>query len=153
MSIKGFFRLQIVDPKTKKIRGDSGWRENVVTATGLNYCIGGCAVGRSDSSKALYLCLGTGSVPNFTDISLNGSTGSFVAFTTSNLGTSANTQTARMTCQFGSALLGASCNISQIGVFPTNSNASLIAGNSFASSQWNTNQDVNATYELRLSSS
>ena len=153
MSIKGFFRVQIVDSKTKKVKGDSGWKENVVTSQGLNYTLGGCAVGRSDSKQAKYLLLGSASAPNFSHASLSGSVGSFSAFATSDLGTAAASQTARMTCQFGSGLIvGGSVNISNIGVFPTNSNASMIAGQAFTSSQWNTNQDVNVTYELRLAS-
>ena len=39
LGVKGFFRLQIVDKKTRKVIGDTGDLENQITNYGLNCCL------------------------------------------------------------------------------------------------------------------
>ena len=145
VTIKGFTRLQILDKKTRKVVGDSGWHQNVITDYGLNSCIAACPIGAA-SVQAKAMMLGSGSVPASTTASLpNSLTSYYSSFAQSSIIASS---TARMTVSFDGTR--GAVTLSNIGIYAT-SNGSLIAGNSFASSALATDQDVNCTYEFRYS--
>ena len=144
VSIKGFTRLQIVDKKTRKIMGDSGWHQNVLTDYGWEVCIAGCPIGASKSVQAAAIMLGSGSVPASTTASLPMSlTSYYSSFAQSSVIASS---TARMTVSFDGTR--GAVKLSNVGIYAT-SDGSLIAGNSYDSSNITTDQDVNVTYEFR----
>ena len=148
IKVKGFFRTQIVDKKTKKIVGDSGWSPNTVTNNGLNDAIAGACIGAAGSYQGGYLALGTQSTAvDATQTDLEGRILSFKALDASTVATG----TARATCTFDGADHASTHTIGTIGMFKTSTAGSMIAGQTFTTSQYTSEQDVNATYELRFS--
>ena len=152
IKIKGFFRLQIKD-SDGSLAGDSGWRENQVTNDGFKLYLADTLGASAGSAQVGFIALGTGAAPasNATTLpgELMGST-QRVAVTYSNI----SSTTAQFTADFASSasfLTGAS-NISNIGLFgATATSDTIFAGNTFASSSCNTNQNVNTTYQIRFS--
>jgi len=146
LTVRGFIHAQIIDPKTGKIHGDTGWVENKLTNAGLTSLanlIGGGAGGYTVG----YAIAGTQTAAvDMSQTAVIGSTNSFRAIATATSGTCTQT----FTVDFGSASLSASCNVGAIGLHKTNSDGSLVAMQTFATSQWNTNQDFNVTYQLRF---
>ena len=146
IGVKGFARLQIVDNKSKKIVGDSGWFENQITNYGLNSCIVAAPIG-AGSIVAAGLRLGSGSSPASTAAALPNSHSAYY----STFGASViSSLTARMTQSFDGTL--GAVTLSNIGVF-ANSSGSILAGKTYASSALATSQSVNCTYEWRYSTS
>lgn len=147
LAVKGFFRVQVLDKKTRNIVGDSGWLENQITNYGLESCIVAAPIG-AGSVQAAGLMLGSGTNPASSATALDGSnTDYYAAFGQSSVVASL---TARMTRSFDGTLGAAT--FANIGVFAA-SDGSLIAGKTFASSALTTDQDINCTYELRYSTS
>ncbi|MEM2124988.1 MAG: hypothetical protein QXQ53_01160 [Candidatus Methanosuratincola sp.] len=150
--IKGFSRIVIA--QDGKIVGDSGWvGPNTITNQGfLNFLVKTLG-GSSGSSQVGYMALGTGGAPSSGDTTLAGEImGSTKrkAVTFTNVGST----TAQFTATWASSesFVTTTYNISNVGLFATtNTNATLFAGNTYASSQLNTNQDVYATYQIRFS--
>lgn len=150
VSVKGMFKLQILDKKTRKIVGDSGWCQNQVTAKGFNDMLAGCIIGQANSVQARSAVLATQSTAvNSTHISLAGTCLTAVSVSPSTVADG----TARMTCSFdGANLTTATVTIGTIGLhFNSNITNSMLAGQTYATSQFTSDQDVNATYEIRLS--
>ena len=152
INVKGFYRLQIEDPDGK-ISGDSGWLQNQVVNLGFKLFL--CDnIGKSSGSKQIgYVALGTGSAPGAADTGLDGE---IMASTKRGAVTYANdsSTTAVFTATFASSdsFVSTAYNISNIGLFySTQTNDTLFAGNTYASSSLNTNQNVNITYEIRFS--
>jgi len=159
MKLRGFFRLQITEDKDgkEKIVGDSGWKENQVTNLGIqdylvNWLVGDTAGGKS----IIHMYLGTGAAPASNGTSLAGeivdATDSRKAVTTSIIAS----RTAQFTAAFASSasFVTAAKDISNIGLINTLTTAlgTLFAGNTYASSSLATNQNVNATYQIRFTS-
>lgn len=154
VKIHGFTRVAIEEDG--KIVGDSGWvGPNQITNDGfLEYLCH--TLGGSAASKIVgYVALGTGSAPGAaaTDLDgeiLDGAAPVREAVTYAAVGST----TAQFTATFASsdAFMTASANLSNIGLFnATTSNATIFAGNTYASSSCNTNQNVNVTYQIRFS--
>ena len=139
-------RVQIVDKKTKKIVGDSGWGKNMLTNYGFICCIGGAVIGAANSVQAGYLALGASGEPASSATVLPGlNSDQISSFAQSSM---SNTLTAQMSQVFDGAESSMAV-ISNIGVLPgTASSCSLIAGMSYASSSLGADQDVNATYRF-----
>jgi hypothetical protein len=148
VGVRGFFRLNIVDKKTKKIVGDSGWVRNQITNYGLNSCIVALPLKCANSLQATGMMLGSGTNPASNATALDASNtdywGSFLQSTV------ISSLTARATCSFDGTLGAAT--LANIGIYAA-STGTLIAGKTFASSAITTDQDINATYELRYSTS
>jgi len=153
IKVRGFFRVNIVNPDGT-VAGDSGWRKNQVTNLGIKEYL--CDnIGASAGSKQIgFIALGTGGAPasNATTLpgEISGST-KREAVTYSNV----SSRTAQFTATFASSdsFLGGSSNLSNIGLYnATTSNATLFAGNTYASSSCDTNQNVNCTYQIRFTS-
>lgn len=144
LKIKGFLRGQIVDKKSKKICGDTGWIENRATNDGLiNYAN---AVLGTDSLYLRYGALGTQTdAVNQTQTDLLGRFNSFQALDTSSSGVC----TATFTCSF-EGTNGAGVDVGAAGLFQTNSAGSMYHAQTFASSSMSTNQDFNLTYQVRF---
>jgi len=147
ITVKGFSRVQIVDKKTRRVVGDSGWGPNQVTNYGLNSCIVAAPIGAGSVQGAGFM-LGSGTNPASDATALPGSnTDYYSAFAQSSV---IDSLTARMTQSFDGTLGAAT--LANIGVFAASS-GTLLAGKTFASSALSTDQDVNCTYELRYSTS
>ena len=152
LKIHGFSRVQI--EQDGKIIGDSGFvGPNQITNNGfLEYLCH--TIGASAGSKAVgFVALGTGTQPGAADNTL---AGEIMASTQRKSVTYAavGSTTAQFTATFASSdsFLTASANLSNIGLFnATTTNATIFAGNTFASSSCNTNQNVNVTYQIRFS--
>lgn len=156
IKLRGFFRVQITEDSGGGpiIFGDSGWKKNVVTNTGIrdylvNPLLG--VVGKSVS----YMALGTGGAPVATDVAIAGeltdASNARGAVSTSVVAS----KTAQFTAAFASSasFITAAHNISNVGLFETSttSGGSLFAGNTYASSSLATNQNVNVSYQIRFS--
>jgi len=149
ISLNGFFRVQIVDKKTGKIRGDSGWAKNQITNYGLNNCICAAPIGNAASVQAAGLLLGTGDVPASSAVELDGSLSKYWSeFAYSSI---LSSLTARVSVSYDGTL-GSVAALKNIGVFAA-SDGSIIAGNTFATSSLGTDQDINCSYELRYTTS
>lgn len=163
IKLQGFFRVQITEDG-KGVVGDSGWCENAVTNDGItqylvNWILGDTANGKSVTRMAL----GTGTAPGATDTTLNGELFHKSTNATTNSRASVSTsvvssKTAQFTAAFLSAnsFVTAAANISNIGLFNSYLTSlanvgTLFAGNTYTSSSLATNQNVNATYQIRFS--
>ncbi len=150
VNVKGMFKLQILDKKSRKVVGDSGWCGNQVTAKGFNDMLAGCIIGQGSSQQAASACLATQSTAvNSTHISLAGTclTARSMAPTTVADGT------ARLTCSFdGTDLTANTVTIGTIGLhYNSQITNSMLAGQTYTTSEFTSDQDVNATYEIQFS--
>ena len=59
ISVKGYGRVRLVNAKTGKIEGDSGWRDNVITESGFDDAIVGAIGAIAASSQFTHLQIGT----------------------------------------------------------------------------------------------
>jgi hypothetical protein len=145
--IRGFFRLQLVDKDTGKIEGDTGWKENTVVNLGFQDYICASIGGVGGSKQVSNMAIGTGTAPGVTDTSLQGETGQRV--TTSN--SIVSSKTLQCTAQFAGTDMGSTCTIQNVALVNTSTGGTILCGTTYATSQWASNQNVNATYQLRFS--
>ena len=144
--VRGFLRGQLVDSKTKKVMGDTGWIQNKLTNDGLTDLAR--LVGAVAGSYVIgYAQMGTQTdAVNMTQTDVLGGVHSFKALTITTSGTCTLTATA----SFGSASMGTAANVGCAGLFKTDSAGSMFAMQTFATSAWATNQDFNLTYQVRF---
>ena len=147
LKLKGFIRLQLVDVKTKRVIGDSGWKQNQVVNLGFQDFICGAVGAIAGSKQVSYMAIGTGTAPAADATSLAGETGSRV--TTSN--SCVSSKTMQSTCQFAGADMAGTCTIQNVALINTSSGGTILCGTTYATSQWASNQNVNASYQLRFS--
>lgn len=147
IKVRGFFRVQIEDEEFG-IVGDSGWSENVITNLGFLNVVNQLGTSLT-GSKHSHLALGSGGAPATNATSLAGEVEVRAALTAASSGSTA----LQMTATFASSasFVTNTQNISNIGVFGTNSGGTLLSGNTYASSSCATNQAVNATYTWTFS--
>ena len=147
VKVRGFFRVQIEDEEFG-IVGDSGWRENVITNLGFLNVVNQLGTSLT-GSKHSHLALGSGGAPATNATALGGEVEVRAALTAASSGSTA----LQMTATFASSasFVTNTQNISNIGVFGTNSGGTLLSGNTYASSSCATNQAVNATYTWTFS--
>ena len=140
--VRGFFRVQIEDEEFGII-GDTGWRENQITNLGFLNIVNQLGTSLT-GSKHSHLALGSGGAPASNATTLPGEVEVRAALTAANSGSTA----LQMTATFASSasFVTNTQNISNIGVFGTNTGGTLLSGNTYASSSCATNQAVNATY-------
>jgi len=153
VKIKGFSRVMIRN-SDGIIAGDSGWTgPNTVTNLGKRQYL--CmALGSEVGSKYVhYVSLGEGSEPAAAGTTLESECSGTdnvplrKAVTAASNGSTAE----RFTATLGSSdsFVTATENIANIGLFDaTTTDATIFAGNTFASSSCATNQDVNVTYDI-----
>ena len=147
MQVKGFVRTQVVDAKTGKIVGDSGLMKNTVVNLGFQDYIVGSVGALGGSKQVTHLAIGTGGAPSATDTSLAGETGARAAASNS----AVSSKTLQATGQFAGTDMASTCTIQNIALVNTSSGGTILAGTTYATSQWASNQNVNATYQLRFS--
>lgn len=156
IGVAGFFRLQLTEDRNGKtvVVGDSGWRKNNVTNLGIRDYLTDALLGNSPLGAISHAALGTGGEPATDATSLSGeithAAGSRASVSTSLVASG----TAQFTAAWASSdsFVTASLNISNIGLFNTSTTSGgvLFAGNTYSSSSLNTNQNVNATYQIRF---
>ena len=156
MKIRGAYRLQIVDPDGS-VAGDSGWHKNQIVNLGVNDYVCQLLGDMAGSKQITHMALGTGTAPGAAATSLEGEldeTSSRAAVTAA---TSSSSMKARFTATFNSAnsFVTATMSIKNIALFhQSNVTAgTLFAGNTYATSTVATNQNVNATYDVDMSTS
>jgi len=145
LNVKGFLRMQVVEDG--RIVGDSGWKRNTVVNLGFQDYIVGAIGAIAGSKQVSHMAIGTGTAPGVADTSLAGETGARVA--TDN--TSVSSKTLQCTAQFAGSDMGSTCTIQNVALANTSSGGTILAGTTYATSQWASNQNVNATYQLRFS--
>jgi len=148
MSLRGMFRIQVgEDVETGKVVvGDSGWCKNEVVNEGFLHYICSTIGAVAGSKQVSYIALGTGTAPNVTHSALDGET---------KRGTCDNSvvssKTLQCTVAFASgAHPGGTPTIQNIALFNTSAGGSMLCGNTYSTSVWNSNQGVSATYQLRF---
>jgi len=157
VKIEGFSRVRIRN-SDGTIAGDSGWTgPNQITNLGVAHYL--CAnLGKTTNSKQVgFASLGEGGAPAAGDTTLESEcsgTGGVVIRKTVSAASSGNT-TEEFTVTFGSSdsFVLAVESISNIGLFASSAAGTLFAGNNYTSSSCATNQDVNATYQIRFATS
>lgn len=156
MGIHGFYRIQLKEDG--EIVGDSGWKgPNMVTNVGIQNGIMNLIAKTTGSFQVGAMAVGTGTAPASNATSLDGEYGgSAIRVAVGTVATTQRTASDAMAilqfqCKFDSSLNTASCNVANIGLFDVSTAAgNMLCGNTFASSKWDTNQDLYASYELRF---
>jgi hypothetical protein len=164
MTICGFSRVQLKE--NGEVVGDSGWLQNQLQDGGVQQFLMNLVAKTTGSLQVAAMAIGSGSMPASNDTSLNGEYGSAGtgtnrrigqgtggwAVVTNQRGATNGTATLQFAGSWGSASCNASSNISNIGLYDISTGAgSLFAANTYTSSQWNTNQDLYASYQIRFS--
>lgn len=156
--IHGFSRVMIKEDD--KVVGDTGFMgPNLITNLGFTYYLCRLIAASAGSLQIAYVALGTGGLPATDAITLPGEiSGSTQRRTVALAYTSRANSTSAETIQFAGsfyssvAFLAGASNISNIGLYNgTTTTNTLFAGNTYASSACNTNQDVYVTYQIRFS--
>ncbi len=154
--VRGFFRLNIRE--NGKVVGDSGWIENLLTNVGISKFMHGFS-GTTGTLQVSHISIGTGGVPasDATTLPGEGLEASKRASVTGNLSStiradSTNTSTMQFAATLASsdAFITIANNISNIGLFNSITDGSLMAGNVYASSALATNQNVEMSYQIRI---
>ena len=151
IKLHGFSRIRIGHEKNGKIviDGDSGWvGPNQVVNLGFQDYICAAVGAVAGSKQVSYAQLGTGTAPGATDTDLAGSTAA--RKTTSNSVVSSKTMQATAAWASGDHP-GGTPTLQNIGLFNTSSGGTLLCGNTYSTSAWQSNQGVSATYQLRFS--
>lgn len=151
--VRGFFRINITEDRDGKevLVGDSGWRENTVVNLGFQDYLCKTLAGSAGSKTISHVALGTGTAPGATDTSLNGE----IMSSTQRLTGSPSilsSKTLQFTAGFASSnsFVTAAVTLQNIGLFNTSTAGTLFAGNTYTTSALATNQNVNATYQIRF---
>lgn len=155
VKVRGFYRLNIVehDNGEMKVVGDSGWVPNQITNYGYETGIVGSFGGVAGSKQPTHAALGIGTVPasNATglDSELTDAAGCRISLTPS----AVSSKTLQFVGTLASNTVTANRTINNIGLFATSAitAGTIIAGNTYATSQLQTNQSVNITYQIRFS--
>jgi hypothetical protein len=147
IKVRGFFRVAIEDDG--KIVGDSGYLENQVTNLGKRDYLARALGAIAGSLQVNRVALGTGGAPASDGTVLAGEVQQRTTLTAATNGSSA----VRFTATFasGGSFVTATQNISNIGLFNSQTGGTLFAGNTYASSSCATNQNVNVTYDITFS--
>jgi len=145
--VRGFLRGQLVDAKTKKVVGDTGWVKNKFCNYGLT-ALGCLAAGVAGSVKPSYAVLATQSTAmDITQTALLGTSNSFMVFGASG---TAGTMSASYSCSFAGA--NGAISVGAAALHTGNAVGGMWAGQTFTSSAMATNQNFNLTYTLVFAS-
>lgn len=155
LKVRGFFRLNIVDHAedgSTKVVSDSGWRKNLVTNLGFQHYIIETMGAISGSSVVSYFALGLGTAPGATGTSLESELTDAAGCRFTMTPSVVSSKTLQMLGTLASNIVTANRTIQNVGVFAVSTTAagSILCGNTYATSQLQTNQSVNVTYQLRF---
>jgi hypothetical protein len=154
IKVRGFYKVQLVehdDNGMPQVVGDSGWCKNTVVNLGFRDYLCHLLAASAGSKQIGRVMIGTGTGPGAAATSLDGE-----------LATATYTRQAPTLALGGSTTISflatwassdshitATTNIRNIGLINnTTSAGTIFAGSTYASSQWATNQDLNATYAI-----
>ncbi len=147
VKVRGFFRLQIADPDGS-IKGDSKWCKNTITNSGKRYYLAAMLGKMTGSSGIGYAALGTGGAPNATDTTQPGELAEGVRDAVAASSSGSTAVSFLGTFASADSFVTATRNISNIGLWATNTAGSIFSGAAFDSSSCGTNQAVNYTYVI-----
>jgi hypothetical protein len=152
VKVRGFFRVQIEE--NGKVIGDTGEKliPNTVVNLGFQDYLCKLLAGSAGSKTISHVALGTGTAPGATDTSLNGEIMSSTQRKTVSPSITSS-KTLQFTAAFASSdsFVTAAVTLQNIGLFNTSTAGTLFSGNTYTTSQLNTNQNVNCTYQIRFS--
>lgn len=152
LKLRGFFRIQLGEEKNGEtiIVGDSKWRKNEVTNLGFQNYVCALIGGLAGSKQVGMMVIGTGGAPATDATALAGET---KRQTCGNATVASKTMRATLSIASGDHP-GGTPAISNIALIEnTASGGTIMCGNTYASSSWNSNQGLSATYELRFQTS
>lgn len=155
ISVQGFFRMKIVDHAkdgSTKVVGDSGWKKNLVTNLGFQHYIIEPMGAITGSSTVAYFALGTGTAPAVADTALLNELGDAAACRFTMTPSVVSSKTLQMVGTLNSNIITANRTINNVGVFAVSSTGlgSILCGNTYATSQLQTNQSVNVFHKRHL---
>ena len=149
VKVRGAFRVQLKE--NNEVVGDSGWCPNTITNLGYNHYLVELLGQGANSKQISRMMLGTGTGPAVTDNTLNGELNTATYTRTTVTYTSNSSKTAKFTATFASSSshITAAVTLQNIGIVNnTTSGGTMMAATTYATSQWNTNQDINTTYQI-----
>lgn len=155
ISLVGMFRVAI--DENGKIVEKTNWKKNTITNEGVRKFLVSNLGSISGSSSIGFVALGTGTAPANAATSLPGELAETNGRATVSASTGAGSSQVQFFATFSSAnsFVTASTgrNIANIGLFAvsTQNAGTLFAGNTYASSNVATNQNVNITYNINFS--
>lgn len=161
LELHGFSRVQL--RKNGEVVGDSGWvGPNMISNGGIQQFMLNLIGKTTGSLQVGAIAVGSGGTVASNDTNIGGEYGGTAkrhgpgnggfAVATSQRAASNGTATLQFSASWASGENSGASNISNIGLFDiTTAQGSLFAGNTFTSSAWNTNQDLYASYQVRLS--
>jgi len=152
IGLEFFSRIRIgeTDPETGKVKiiGDSGWTgPNQVVNLGFQDYICAAVGGVAGSKQVTHMALGTGTAPGAADTDLAGETGD--RKTSDNSVVSSKTMQATAAWASGDHP-GGTPTLQNVGLFNTSAGGPVCCGNTYATSDWQSNQGVSATYQMRF---
>jgi len=179
LKVRGFFRIRVTEgdldkPDTLKLVGDSGvdadgnlingdgWLPNLVTAAGFKEFLALTLAGSAGSKTVSHMGVGTGGAPASNDTTLSGEITHntncrvTVAPTTAASGAGYNVSFAGA-FNSSASFLTASANLSNVGLFNialssnSQTQGTVFAGNTYASSAVATNNNLQITYAVKFS--
>ena len=158
ISINGFFRIKLVeedgDGEMKRIVGDSGFFHNRIPNDGNLDYLNRLIAATGASKQISRMMLGTGTLPATDGTTLPGelATATYTRTTlTVSTGGALGSTSVEFQATFASAAahITATTQLANIGIInDTTSAGTIFAGNTYATSVWNTNQDAQCTYRL-----
>jgi hypothetical protein len=160
MKIDGFYRVNIVDPDGT-IKGDTGWKHNLIPSAGLTGYITQLFAGSAGSSRVGYMQLGSSQsslASNASSLvgeygkSLMASLGA-TQITTRSASTNGDTVRFLATFVSNSIISTTQQTIACIGLYNTTAANSIMCGGSFASSTLGNSQAINCSYDLVFTAS
>jgi hypothetical protein len=150
VTLSGFARVKVAE--NGKIIGDSGWFKNLITDYGLDDCIGQGIVGGGTVVSALALGEGTAPASDDGTVALDGEIESSTKRQAHTGGVVSDSDgvTIQFLASFSSDDRAATYDIANIGLMSNTSGTGMMAGQTFASTNVDTNQDVYASYEWQF---
>lgn len=152
IKLEGRYRLEIEEDG--KIISRSKWYKNQITVPGIELFLARTLGKIAGSLQVGYAALGTGTAPSSTTTGLPNELAEGVrdAVTAATTNSSSGV---RFVGTFASAesFVTANRTIQNIGLFQTDSGGTLFAGNTYATSQVQTNQNVNYSYQINFGTS
>ena len=149
VGLHGFYHLQIVEPETGKIVGDSGRHHNLITSDGLTQFMTYVFAQSAGSQLVTLAALGSGSIVATNATILPGSFATTLHKTVSKTfitrANSTNGDTARYLATWVSGT--STAKIANVGLYG-NATSAIFCGGTFASSSVASNQAVNLTYDV-----
>jgi len=156
LTLQGFSRVMLKE--SGKVVGDSGWcGPNMIVNGGIQQFILNLIGKTTGSLQVAGMALGTSGTTASDATIMAGEYGGTAkrvvpAVATTQRAASNQTATLQFSGSWGSGSNSGDSNISNIGLFEQiAAQGSLFAANTYASSLWSNNQDVFASYEIRIS--